>query len=182
MRWLKVGFLLAVMLHTSGYRFRCYWMCTNQTSTQNDYVEQRNRCRAYAESKMAFAMKGKPGDEKTRKATLVGLFGECMAANGWNVGGDTKPAAPAPTPAPVPTQANAQEQAERKASISRSSECAFARHSASISSNAAARARACDIECAQRLSAAPDAPRPAACPSGPNPSLEKGRDSEGDQP
>ncbi len=53
-----------------------------------------------------------------------------------------------------------------KAFLSRSTECAFARHAAKNSSLSATRAKACDIECRERLKAAPDAPRPAACPAG----------------
>ncbi len=53
-----------------------------------------------------------------------------------------------------------------KAFLSRSTECAFARHAADSSTLAATRAKACDIECRERLKAAPDAPRPAACPAG----------------
>lgn len=183
-RWLKVVFLLGVLAGASGYRFRCWWMCTDQTSVQNDYIEQRDSCRSYAQTKIDFAMKNQPGpkDEKNRKATLVALFSECMSQHGWNVP-DGKPAAPpvaaapAPVVPPVDITASKEKESREKAALSRASECAFARHAAAISSNSAARARACDIECAQRLKSAPDAPRPAACPSGPTPTLDSGRDT-----
>lgn len=181
-RCLKVFFLLSVVLCSSGYRFRCYWACTDQTSVQNDYIEQRDRCRSYAQTKIDFAMKNQPGpkDGKTRQATLVSLFSECMSQHGWNVP-DGKPAgsaAAAPVVPAVAVTANKDDEARKKASLSRSSECMFARHAADMSTNSAARARACDLECAQRLKAAPDGPRPAACPTGSTPGLEIGRDRE----
>lgn len=187
--WLKVAFLMLVLTGASAYRFRCYWACMDQTAIQNDYIEQRDNCRSYAEAKVDFAMKSQPAprDERTRKATLVSLFSECMAQHGWNVP-DGKPpsgagaaataaAAAAATVPAVDVKAQKEKDAWQKAAVSRSAECGFARHSASVSSNAAARARACDIECNQRLKAQPDGPRPAACPSETTPSLESGRDA-----
>lgn len=73
----------------------------------------------------------------------------------------------AATAPPQSAAAIAAAQRER-AFLARSTECAFARHSAANSSTAAARAAACDIECAERQKAAPDAPRPAACPADPS--------------
>jgi hypothetical protein len=58
--------------------------------------------------------------------------------------------------------------------LSRAAECMFARHAAANSSIAASRAMACDLECAQALRAAPDAPRPAACPADSDPALATG--------
>lgn len=198
MPWFRVTFLLFVMAVSSGYRFRCYMFCVDQTSTQNDYIEQRDRCRDYAELKVDMALRNIPGytDGKTKKTQLVALFNECMANNGWNIAGEQKPPATSAATTPVqpsPTTTNgtpatpAQAVAapvvkdyEDKASLSRSADCAFARHAAANSSNAAARAKACDLECAQRLKAAPDAPRPAACPSdvNPNPEMARGHDKE----
>lgn len=186
---LKILFLVAVLAATSGYRFRCWAFCTDQVSVQHDYVEQRDRCRDYAQLKLDMAMRSVKGtkDEKSRRTQLVNLFSECMAKNGWTVDDKAEKAlASAPTPAPMPIANNvgtstteAETAAYEKASLTRASECAFARHAAAHSSIAAARAKACDLECAGRLSAAPDAPRPAACPSGePSPELSKGRERD----
>lgn len=183
MPWLRISFLLFVVAVSSGYRFRCYAFCTDQTSTQNDYVEQRDRCREYAELKVDMRMRdvAGPAEPKTKQTKLVGLFNECMANNGWNIAADNKPAAPAT--APNPTVAAVQsapvvDPQMEKASLSRSVECMFARHAAANSTNSALRAKACDLECAQRLAAAPDAPRPAACPTDvdPNSDLVRGSD------
>jgi hypothetical protein len=191
----RLVFLLAVLLISSGYKFRCWWMCQDQTAVQNDYIEQRDRCRQYAQLKLDMAMRssGDQDNGQTRNAHLIALFSQCMAQNGWNTT-DLKAAAPvsplatpgtpvtagAP-PAPVnepaalagqaPAAPNAQED---RAALSRKAECAFARQSASISSLAATRARACDLECAQRIRMAPESPLPAACPSGPVPGMDSG--------
>lgn len=174
---------------TSAYRFRCWFACVDQTSTQNDYVEQRDRCRKYAQlrSEVSIRSAGNAASDQSRKSELVSLFSKCMEQNGWTIS-EVKDKDKSPAPAPVqpqPGQATAAavaptqpDPAYQKASLSRSAECAFARHAASASSRAAARAAACDLECAQRLKASPDAPRPAACPSGPTPDLSKGRDKE----
>ena len=185
MLWFRLTFLVTVLLVSSGYRFRCYWMCTDQTAIQNDYIEERDRCRDYAETKVDLTMHtlGKT-DDKTRKSQLVALFSECMSNHGWTVpDGKDKAAAPAvaaaatsgaTSGAPVPTPAPGPD----KAFISRSAECDFARYSSTSSSIAAARAKACDLECEQRVKAAPDAPRPAACPSEFKPGLSKGVERE----
>ena len=182
MRCLKLGFLMAVMLVSSGYRYRCYWACTDQTAIQNDYTEQRDTCRSYAEAKVDFSLKtlGKSGDGNAKNAQLVALFSECMSKHGWTVpdGKDKNAAAPVAAPATTgvaaaaagspagpsvaPTNVAA---AQDKAILSRNAECNFARMNAAVSSIANARAQACDMECSQRLQNAPDAPRPAACPS-----------------
>jgi hypothetical protein len=92
------------------------------------------------------------------------------------------PAQPAPGPlpvaAPVPMAAtqpanpaiiteqeakNIQAQRKEKTYLARQSECAFARHSADISSVSATRAKACDLECANMLKQDPIGQRPAAC-------------------
>src|SRR6476619_5636952 len=98
MPWLRIAFLVTALAVTSGYRFRCYWFCIDQTGIQNDYVEQRDRCREYAELKLDMAMRGGPQDEKTRKSKLVSLFSECMGNNGWTVpdGKDAKKSDAAP--------------------------------------------------------------------------------------
>lgn len=180
MPWLRVGFLLFVFSISSGYRFRCYMFCKDQTAVQSDYIEQRDRCRSYAELKLDMAIRdvqGPPG-KKTRKTKLINLFNQCMSENGWNIA----PEVPKDLPAPVqnqPAVPQVQQQAEQvadayeeKAALSRSAECMFARHAAAVSSISATRAQACDLECSQRLQAAPDAPRPAACPSDVEPSVE----------
>jgi hypothetical protein len=180
---LRCIFLLAILLAVSGYKFRCWWMCQDQTAIQNDYVEQRDRCRQYSQLKLDMAMRNSnmANNGQNRKTMLISLFSDCMAQNGWSTTdvkapGATvtplasgKPASPhaAPTgPAPVDTNA-AQTAADQRAALSRAAECAFARQAASASGLAATRAKACDLECAQRLRMAPDAPRPAACPAGP---------------
>jgi hypothetical protein len=196
----RLLFLVAAMSVTSAYKFRCYWFCTDQTSTQNDYIEQRDRCRDYAQLKLDMEMKSNnlTDDDKTRKATLVSLFSQCMGQNGWTVPDgktdkdkdkDKAAAAPAAVagaaiagaaaapPAPTPAQI-AEEKAQAKSALSRTSECDFARYDAAVSSIAASRAKACDLECAQRLRAAPEAPRPAACPSDRNPLLLNGHERE----
>lgn len=171
MNWFKAAFLVAVLIATSG--FRCFLFCTDQTSIQSDYVEQRDRCRDYAQTKIDLAMHENNGEEKNRKTQLVSLFSDCMAKNGWTVPngkdeGSTKPAAGAPVAPAAPMTAPAvaaTNAAEGKSALSRSAECAFARQNADVSSIAAARAKACDLECEQRRAAAPEAPNPAACPA-----------------
>lgn len=186
MPWFRALFLIAVITVTPGYMFRCYLFCIDQTAVQDNYVEQRDRCREYAQMKLDMAMRDVEGphDEKARKAQLVTLFSQCMGNNGWTVpDGKEKPTAGAtplqpPTGVgipPVPTAASvAADKAESKAAVSRASECAFARYSADVSANAAARAAACDTECEERLRAAPEAPLPAACPAESKPKLSKG--------
>lgn len=183
MRSLRLLFLACALLSTSGYKFRCWWLCQDQTGLQNDYVEQRDRCRAFAQMKLDMAMRdsGKANNEANRRTTLVSLFGECMGRNGWTVS-DAKPAGAGSNSggaldAALKEKSEAEaaaEAARARSALSRSAECAFAREAASVSSLAAKRAQACDIECAQRLKAMPDAPRPAACSSGPAPGLETG--------
>lgn len=190
MSWARAAFLLTVIMMASGYRFRCWWMCQDQTAIQNDYIEQRDRCREYAQLKLDLSMRNNadPDTDQSRKARIISLFGECMSNSGWSMtsttgldkltGSQGQQAAQAsqaqgqiqPGQSPSPAEAAA----ENRAALSRSAECAFARQAASVSSIANARAKACDLECAQRLRLAPDAPRPAACPSGPNPNLATG--------
>lgn len=214
MPWFRAVLLIAVIVLTPGYRFRCYWACKDQTGIQNDYVEQRDRCREYAQLKLDMAMRSvpQPHTDSTSKSQLVTLFSECMANNGWTVpsgreennaagisagrlGGYGSLAPPTvaagavagaaaanpqslggQAPAPPPPAA----QQDNRAFLSRTSECAFARHSASVSRIAAVRARACDIECDERLRAAPEGPRPAACPAEASPEFATGVD-RGDQ-
>lgn len=186
MPWIRAAFLLAVIMISSGYRFRCWWMCQDQTAIQNDYIERRDHCREYAQLKLDLSIRsgGEADTEQARKARIISLFGECMAENGWSMtstsGLDKLSGGPAqqgtagqPGAGQAPSQAQIQA-AEDRAALSRASECAFARQAASVSSISAARAKACDLECAQRLRLAPDAPRPAACPSGPDPKLSSG--------
>jgi len=74
-------------------------------------------------------------------------------------------AASAAVAATAPSAAAMATQQRNRAFLARSTECAFSRHSSGQSAAASARAQACDIECAERLKASPDAPRPAACPA-----------------
>ena len=191
MPWFRIGFLVFVMVVSSGYRFRCYWLCTDQTAIQNDYVEERDRCRGYADAKVDLTLKemAKTGDQKSRNAQLVALFSQCMADHGWTVpdgakegapkaavaagaaaAGTTAAGAPASPAAATATAAAAQD----KAFLMRTAECDFARANAPYSAISASRAQACDMECAQRLKNAPEAPRPGACPTEFKPSLSKG--------
>jgi hypothetical protein len=197
---LLLALLAATQTFTSGYRFRCYAFCKDQTSVQDEYTEQRDHCRQYAQLKSE--MSSAQGDGKDRKGQLISMFSDCMSRRGWIVpdgkdgkGGsagnpplESKTAAAGPAaagagaaasgaPAQDPvTQAN--QQNEQKAFIARASECNFARQNASVSSNAAARAKACDLECEHRLIAAPDAPRPAACPAEMSERLSRGHETE----
>jgi hypothetical protein len=158
---------------------------------QHDYIEQRDACRSYAEAKVDLSLKelGKTGDAKAHNAQLVALFSECMGNHGWTVpdGRDKNSAAAAATPTPATpapvangqpaspaaaTAAAAQQQ--DKAFLMRNAECNFVRENAPYSAISAARAKACDLECEQRLKHAPDAPRPAACPTVFKPALGQG--------
>jgi hypothetical protein len=219
MSWIKASFLIFVFAMSSGYRFRCWMFCMDQTSTQHEYIEQRDRCREYAELKQDMQIRGTikgPVTNRDRKTALVSLFNECMANNGYNITNPTPPppmatgaqpavapmalaagqanastgnSAKAPVAVPVsaaiagsagaqPARPLVAERSESKSALSRSAECNFARHAAKHSSISATRAKACDLECAQRLKIAPDGPRPAACPTDrlPNPEMERGVD------
>jgi hypothetical protein len=196
MRWFHIIFLIGVLATASGFRFRCFMFCTDQTAVQNDYIEQRDRCREYAQLKLDTALQesNQPDDEKNRKVLLVSLFADCMAQNGWTVPSgkdETKTAGiqAAPVSATTPfgqstvsQQSNsttttttypvpaANASAENKAALARTAECDFARQQAGVSSIAAARAKACDYECADALKASGgEGPRPPACPSGSTP-------------
>ncbi len=87
MRQLRLLFLLSVALLSSGYRWRCYIFCEEQTGIQNDYVEERDQCREYAQNNLEAELeKTKTANTpKTRQAKLVILFSECMAQYGWDV-------------------------------------------------------------------------------------------------
>jgi hypothetical protein len=199
MSWIKAGFLIFVLTMSSGYRFRCWMFCMDQTSTQHEYIEQRDRCRSYAELKQDMQIRGTvkgPVTNRDRKTALVSLFNECMAENGYNIANPGPPPpvatntavaalAPAPSPqpqamtaAPVAAKPMIVERNDGKAALSRTAECNFARHASKHSSISATRAKACDLECTQRLKASPNGPRPAACPSDrtPDPEMERGVD------
>ncbi len=87
MRLLNIILLLSVAIFCSGYRFRCYAFCNDQTAIQNDYVEQRDECRDYAQNNLNAEMaKSKtPDSGKARKEKLVTIFSECMSKYGWDV-------------------------------------------------------------------------------------------------
>jgi hypothetical protein len=182
MPWIRIFFLLAALAVTSGYRFRCYFACVDQTSTQNDYVEQRDRCREYAQLKIDMASREAGAtDDRGRKGQLVSLFSQCMANNGWTVPdgkgeGSGKLRAAAEAPAGAVPATPVMSKAEEKALTTRSAECSFARQSAKVSAKAAARADACDLECNEGLRVAPDAPRPAACADAVPPRYSKGNE------
>ena len=68
----------------------------DQTSTQHEYIEQRDRCREYAELKQDMQIRATakgPTTNKDRKTALVSLFNDCMANNGYNI---ANPASPPP--------------------------------------------------------------------------------------
>jgi len=87
MRQVTLVFLLCVSLFSSGYRFRCFLFCHEQTGVQNDYVENQADCQDYAQAKLddAMASEANPDSEKGQQAKLVSLFSECMAKKGWDV-------------------------------------------------------------------------------------------------
>lgn len=182
----QIILLIAAMQAVSAYKTRCWFFCTEQTAIQNDYTDDRDRCREYSQLRIdTDTSNPELLEASARKAKLVSLFSSCMGDKGWTVPDGkgsagaavpvtTKPPAPpAPAPAPAPAPKPAPDAAalaaaqRNKAFLSRATECAFARHSAGLSTVATARARACDIECEERMKAAPDAPRPAACPADP---------------
>lgn len=166
--WFRVSLLLVALLATSGYRWRCYLACTDQTSTQNDYIEVRDYCREFAQLKVPMFLK-ESGDEdgKSRKSALVSLFSQCMCKNGWNVP-DGK-SGEGCKKGDVATGV-----AMRYEDIYRAAECSFARSSADTSVIAKTRAEACDYECAEALRTAPGAPRPPSCPADMPDKLSKG--------
>lgn len=176
--------LLAGLQACSDYRFRCYAFCKDQTSVQDEYTVQRDHCRQFAQLKSE--MSAFSGDEPERKSQLISMFSDCMSRRGWIVPdgkGARDVAAAGPGAAGVaasgsgaPVQDPVQAERERRAYIARASECNFARQNAGVSSNSAARAKACDLECTHRLEAAPDAPRPAACPAETHSGLSSGHD------
>jgi len=185
----RIFFLVGIWIMTSGFHLPCFIICSEETDIQNQYTEQRDKCREYAQLKVDTNLHSDvEGSDQSRKAQLISLFSECMGKNGWVVpsGHDDKEGAPVNTAAPVspttpmgqaaaptafgqtptplpPPPTPAEVSAETQAFLKRSSECAFARQNASTSANAEARAHACDIECAERLRSAPETPRPAAC-------------------
>jgi hypothetical protein len=190
-----VSLLIAASLVTSGYRFRCYMFCNDQSTIQAEYVEQRDHCRQFAQLK-AETSSPLGMDDKKAKSQLITLFSDCMARRGWAVpdgkdkalaaatGTGNAPAAAGPAAQGVGASAAGAPQqnaapanpAEDQAYIARASECNFARQNASVSSNAAARAKACDLECEHHLKAAPDAPRSPACRAEMKSNLSRGHD------
>jgi hypothetical protein len=87
MRQVTLVFLLCVSLFSSGYRFRCFLFCHEQTGVQNNYVENQADCQDYAQAKLDDAMSSEvnPDSEKGQQAKLVSLFSDCMAKKGWDV-------------------------------------------------------------------------------------------------
>jgi|GEM_PF-3883155 len=79
--------LLSVALMSSGYRWRCYAFCDEQTAIQNDYTEQRDDCRGFAQDNIdaEMAKAPNPNSVKARKIKLIALFSDCMAQYGWDV-------------------------------------------------------------------------------------------------
>lgn len=181
----RLIFLALVMLATSGYRFRCWWACTDQTAIQNDYVEMRDHCRSYAQLKLDMTMreKGLSGG-KNSKEQLINLFSECMEKKGWDIPSgrakeaEEKKAAQEAEMSQYTKEERVEREQKQKWALTRRSECSFARHAAANSSIQAARAKACDLECSQRLKQSPESPRPAACPAEPDPNYATGVDRE----
>ena len=153
----------------SAFQLPCWAFCTEQTGLQQGYTAARDSCREYASLKVD---DGAAQEDKERKGELLAQFAGCMADKGWTVPGakdaSATKIATAPPPAPVPVQA-LQELApaaggmaapRQKEILSRSAECAYARHAAAYTSESASRAQACDLECAQGSKAGKKA---AAC-------------------
>ncbi|MGE0754687.1 MAG: hypothetical protein AB7L92_05955 [Alphaproteobacteria bacterium] len=177
----RLIFLAIVLTMTSGYRFRCWWACQDQTAIQHDYVEMRDHCRSYAQLKLDMVMRNKNlSGGKSQKEQLINLFSECMEKKGWDIpsGREEELTKLKEAEEAELSQYTKEERVARKQqqsyALSRRSECAFARHAAANSRVQAARARACDIECNKRLQESPDSPRPAACPSGADPEYANG--------
>ncbi len=177
--------LMAFML--MGFEFRCYMFCHDQTAIQEDYVKARDICRENAQLKIATGYREPAGgDIKGKNALLVALVSDCMEKKGWSVpdgrsaaSATGKSAAAEKSDAAKKSEAEAMNEAYlKRAAIARKTECAFARQAAANSAISASRAKACDLECSQRLRAAPDAPRPAACPSEHDERFRRGVDRE----
>lgn len=106
---IHIVLLLASMHLLSGFKFRCYWFCTEQTGIQTDYVNHRDQCRKYAQLRIETdTASPELIDEKARKSKLISLFSACMADNGWTIpdgktGQQASPPVPLPTPAAVST-------------------------------------------------------------------------------
>lgn len=147
--------------------------------TQRQYVTARDSCRELAELRATTDMgRAFPtaGERQTRniKKELLEVFADCMKRQGWSVSGPTDggggggeppidiSVAPPRQAAYIPPEViNEQLVIERERK--RAAECAYARQAADNSSRARAIAKACEIECKNRLEAAPDGPRPGAC-------------------
>ncbi len=178
----RISFLILSMQLLSAYNIRCWFFCTEQTAIQDEYTDARDFCRSYSQLRFETET-ATSSDDKGRTAKMIALFSECMSEKGWSVpdgkpagGPGSPPAAAAAAPAPAAkseTELSAKMAAEeakrekrrQQAFLLRSSECAFARHGAQYSSVSAARATACDIECAEKRKLSPQSPRPAACPA-----------------
>lgn len=153
----------------------CVAFCTDQTSTQQSYVQARDECRKLAELKVGLSPDSGETDanlDRNAKNKLVGLFSDCMGPKGWAVPGPPEEKKSAATPLTTPSPAAASGTAPamlpartRSPNYSkRAAECAFARQAADSSVVSRKRAEACEIECREARKAAPEAPKPAACP------------------
>ncbi len=87
MRYFRLILLLSVAISASGYRWRCYVACDDQTAIQNDYVENRDACREESQANLDEAMikSGVTDTPKARKLKLITLFSDCMGKFGWEV-------------------------------------------------------------------------------------------------
>jgi len=87
MRYFRLILLLTAALSCSGYRWRCYIACDDQTAIQNDYVENRDSCREESQANLDEAMikSGATDTPKARKLKLITLFSDCMGKYGWEV-------------------------------------------------------------------------------------------------
>jgi hypothetical protein len=99
----QILLLIVAMQAVSGFKFRCWVFCTDQTSVQTDYVDARDSCRHYAQLRIETDTSNPELiDEKNRTAKLISLFSSCMADRGWTVP-DGKSGQQAAAPIPVPT-------------------------------------------------------------------------------
>ena len=108
--------LIAAMHAVSGFKVRCYWLCTDQTAVQSDYVADRDVCRQYAQLRIDTDT-ATPGlmDDASRTGKLVSLFSACMADKGWTVPDGKSGQQPAAAPMASPSTATAPAQSATSA-------------------------------------------------------------------
>lgn len=165
--------LIASMQMLSGFTFRCWWFCTDQTAIQNDFLDDRAECQGVADEKLGPEIAPSPNEAPNKAARtqkLISIFSDCMKTKGWTIPVPEGKASPPPQPAPVALKAAPPPPPAPKIDsyAKRYNECSYARHSADISSVAHVRAKECDVQCTKELrSWKYGERRPAACPDTP---------------